>query len=313
MPDRPPAGEPTRPLSSAERARLDAAAGRRVDPGANLFGPGSASWRVDREAVLLLGGGRALLLQVAHPLVAAGVATHSRFRSAPVTRLWRTLDLMLEIVFGDARAALRAVRDIERVHARVRGRLAADVGLFPRGTPYDAADPALLLWVHATLVDSALLAYERFVGPLAAEDRARYYDEAKVTARLLGVPDELLPDGIDAFREWFAGMVASDVLAIGAAGREVAASVLHPPLPAVLGPAAMVARFVTVGLLPPAVRVRFGLGWSDAQERVLSALAFMVRRVLPFLPALIRDMPHARRAGTVGGRRAPLPKLAPVW
>src|SRR5436309_8596940 len=91
---------------------------------AGLFGPGSVTWRVNREGALLLGGGRALLLQVAHPLVAAGVAAHSRFRSEPLTRLRRTLDRMLTIVFGDAVEALAAVRDIERVHSRVRGALA---------------------------------------------------------------------------------------------------------------------------------------------------------------------------------------------
>ncbi|HLY38664.1 MAG TPA: oxygenase MpaB family protein, partial [Candidatus Binatia bacterium] len=284
-------------LTADDVARLRAATGgRQVDPSASLFGPGSISWRVDREATLLLGGGRALLLQVAHPLIAAGVAAHSRFRAEPLARLWRTLDLMLTIVFADARGALAAVRDIERVHARVRGRLAEAVGPFPAGTPYDAADPELLLWVHATLVDSALVVYERFIGPLAPPERARFWQESKVTARLLGVPDPHLPRTLDDFARWFAGVLASDVLAIGTPGREVAASILHPPLPVTLAPATALARFATVGLLPPVVRARYGLGWSATQERALSALALVVRRTLPVVPAIVRDMPHARRA-----------------
>src|SRR5512147_235711 len=139
-----------RRTAADDRARLCYAAGRAVDPTRSLFGPQSLSWRVNRETALLLGGGRALLLQVAHPLVAAGVAAHSQFQHAPLERLWRTLDLMLTITFADAAHAVAAVRQIERVHAAVRGRLDSNVGPFPRGTCYDANDPELLLWVHAT-------------------------------------------------------------------------------------------------------------------------------------------------------------------
>src|SRR5690242_18070738 len=123
-------------------------------------------------------------MQIAHPLVAAGVAAYSDFRSRPLDRLQRTLDLMLTIVFADAAAALAAARAIDGVHARVHGTLPEPVGPFAAGTPYDARDPALLLWVFATLVDTALLVYERFVGRLSASDRATYYDEGKTTGRL---------------------------------------------------------------------------------------------------------------------------------
>ncbi len=157
-------------LSAGDLARLRAACGREtVDPARSLFGPESVTWRVNREAVLLLGGGRALLLQVAHPLVAAGVAAHSEFRAHPLRRLWRTLDLMLTLAFADGATALGAVRTIEGVHARVHGVLEAPSGPFPRGTHYDANDPALLLWVYATLVDTALVVYERFVEPLGVD------------------------------------------------------------------------------------------------------------------------------------------------
>ena len=204
---------------------------------------------------------------------------------------------MLTIVFGDARAALAAVRDIERVHQRVRGTLDEAVGPFPHGTRYDASDPDLLLWVHATLVDTALVVYERFVGPLDAPERARFWEESKITARLLGVPDSHLPGSYDDFRLWFAAVVVSDTLAVGATGREVAASILHPPLPAALAPATALARYVTVGLLPPVVRARYGLSWTELEERALSAFALAVRHALPLLPAIVRDLPQARRAG----------------
>src|SRR5213083_2845213 len=163
-----PAAGAAAELSLEDLDRLRAACRRTViDPRRGLFGPESVVWRVNREAVALLGGGRALLLQVAHPLVAAAVAAHSRLRAEPLVRLRRTLELMLTIVFADAAHAMAAVHEIEGV-------LDADVGRWRRGTPYDANDPMLLLWVHATLVDSALLVYRRFVAPLSREDRATY-------------------------------------------------------------------------------------------------------------------------------------------
>ena len=275
-----------------------------VDPAESLFGPASVTWRVNREAVILLGGGRALLLQIAHPLVAAGVAAHSRFRQRPLERLWRTLDLMLTLVFADAERAMAAVREIERVHARVRGVLDAGVGPFAPGTPYDASEPGLLFWVYATLVDTALAVYERFVGPLAAGERAAYYEESKVGARLFGIPEPLIPPTLERFEEYVDGMIRGEVLAVGATAREIAASILRPPVPLALAPAFRAGGFLAVGLLPPALRERFGFAWSAGQERALRALAAATRVGLPFLPGCVRLMPHARRAAR--RRRTPI-------
>src|SRR5262249_11779079 len=110
--------------SGDDLERLRFALGRsEVDLSRSLFGPDSVTWRINREAVLLLGGGCALLMQIAHPLVAAGVEEHSRYRTEPLQRLWRTLERMLTIAFDDAGEAIRSVRIIERKHARVRGKL----------------------------------------------------------------------------------------------------------------------------------------------------------------------------------------------
>ena len=133
------------------------------DPAAGLFGPGSLTWRLDREAFLLLGAGpRALLLQVAHPAVAAGVADHSTFRADPWARLAGTLRSYLRIVYGTTAEARAEVRRLNAMHRTVRG-------LREDGTAYDAADPVLRLWVHATLVDSTIATAEAWLGPL--EDR----------------------------------------------------------------------------------------------------------------------------------------------
>jgi uncharacterized protein (DUF2236 family) len=267
-----------------------------VAAGRSLFGPRSVTWKINREAAVMLGGGRALLLQVAHPLIAAGVAEHSHFREEPLARLWRTLDLMLTLVFADATAALRAVQTIERVHTRVRGTLSEDVGPFTRGTPYEAGDPELLYWVYATLVDSALAVYERFVGPIAPSERATYVEESKIGARLFGVPESLIPATLPAFEDYMRAQLEGDILTVGRAGREVAEAVLRPPVALPLVPASCTARFFAVGLLPPLLRARFGLTWSRAEEILMDTVAAGTRRTLPFLPGIVRFLPHARRA-----------------
>ena len=282
------------------------ACGRRtVDLTQSLFGPESVTWRVNREAVLLLGGGRALLLQVAHPLVAAGVAAHSDFQRAPLQRLWRTLDLTLTITFGNAVHAIAAVRQIERVHARVHGKLKEDIGPFPRGTRYDANDPELLLWVHATLVDTALLVYERFAGPLSSSAQARYYAESKVAARLFGIPDDLIPPDLDAFRSYMCDMMRGDTLAVSSASREIAASILRPPVMVVLQPAFRIVNLFTIGLLPRMLRERYQLAWGTTANTSVRVLTAAARHLLPLLPGLVRELPHAR--GPVRSRRAPTP------
>src|SRR5437763_6926244 len=140
---------------------------------AGLFGPGSLTWRVNREGVLLLGGGRALVLQVAHPLVAAGVAQHSNYREDPWGRLYRTLDIVTTIVFGTSEESEEAAARLHRVHSRVTG-VADD------GTAYEANDPDLLMWVHAPLVDTSLLVYTTYVGTLTQAEREAYYQAQKL-------------------------------------------------------------------------------------------------------------------------------------
>jgi uncharacterized protein (DUF2236 family) len=284
-------------LTGPDLERLRAALQRnRVDPRRSLYGPGSVTWRVNREAVLLLGGGRALLMQVAHPLVAAGVAAHSHFEQEPLTRLWRTLQLSLTTVFGDAASALRAVQTIERVHDRVHGRLAASAGPFKKGTPYNAHDPRLLFWVHATLVASALLVYEQFVAPLSGAERRTYYEESKIGARLFRIPARHIPRTLGDFEEYLAAMVNGDVLAVSADSRKIAASILSPPLPIGLRQAFQSASLFTIGLLPAPLRERYGFEWSPGRETVIRAVRTMTGTLLPFLPSIVRQMPHARRA-----------------
>jgi uncharacterized protein (DUF2236 family) len=258
--------------------------GRGGDPG--LFGPGTLAWRINAETALLLGGGRALLMQVAHPLVAAGVADHSDFTAEPFQRLWRTVDTVLTVIFGDSEQWRAAARRVDGVHARVRGER--------DGVRYAALDPELLLWVHATLVDSSLSIYERFVRRLAPGDRERYYLEMHRMGTAFGVPEELQPPTFAAFCAYVERMASS--LRIEDESRRVARAVLSPPAPLVLFPFGLPFGLASVGLLPPRIREGLGLRWDRRAERALAAMAAVVRRTLPLLPDGVRRWPHARQA-----------------
>jgi len=267
----PEAAEQAPRLPDDDEALL-AEAGVRERPPAQegLFRDGCWLRRVSGEPALLFGGGRALLLEVAHPLVAAGVAAHSNFRADPFGRLRRTLDAMSAITFRDRDSALAATRSVERAHARVVGRLSQPTRRFERGTPYAGRQPELMFWVWATLVDTAVVMYERFVAPLGPQALDAYYADHRVVARVLGVPERNVPSDWRDFRARFDEILDSDLLEVTPEAREIADAVLGT---GGLGPA----RLVTAGLLPPRLREAFGLSWSEEKERALDALATSVR------------------------------------
>jgi uncharacterized protein (DUF2236 family) len=239
--------------------------------------------RIAAERVVMLGGGRALLMQIAHPLVAAGVADHRDPARLPWDRLWGTLAAVLAVVFGDD-AQVVAVRErVDAIHRRVSGER--------DGAAYRALDPALLLWVHATLVDSAIVTWERFVGPMPAEVRSRYYREMKSFAAVFGLPPDEMPADLEAFDRYLSEVITS--LCVTSEARRLSVGVLDPPAPLLLRPAIGVHRLVTVGLLPPSLRRDLGSPWSPSHERALALLASAVRAGLPLLPERIRRWPHA--------------------
>jgi uncharacterized protein (DUF2236 family) len=247
--------------------------------------------RINRERIVVLGWGRAILLQLAHPLVAAGVAEHSGFSSTRWSRLQRlheTVGAMVELTFGDAGQRARTAARINAIHDRVNGGLRDTVGRYPAGTPYSATDVDLLCWVHATLLDSIPLAYERFVGPLTDREKDLYCEEAVEGAMRLRVPEHRLPRNMRHVTRSLEERFADGTVVVGPQARAVARDLLYPPLTDPTRPVGWLSRLVTLGLLPPAVRSAYGFGWSSGRDRSLQIVSHSIRRLLPLMPGRAR-------------------------
>ena len=291
-PAEPPLWEQARKLLSLRlQAPKEGLAG---DPG--LFGPGSMVWEVGRERVLVAAGPAALLLQIAHPLIAAAVADHSDFRRDPLERLRATLEAVLTISFGDMEQVQRTGAAVAATHGRVTGQLDGPVGRFEAGTPYDASDPSLAMWVHATLVATAMDAYDHFVGPLTPEGRNGYYLECKRFAARFGVSEEALPADEPAFQDYFAGMLSGGDLHVGPQARELSHAIFDPPLPVGRKRAGGLLKVLTAGLLPEGLRSAFELPWGSRERVAFRRACLSVRSTMGLMPPGVRYWPHFRAA-----------------
>ena len=259
-----------------------------------LFSPHSMIWQVDREMALLLAGGRALLLQLAHPKVAAGVAQYSRFQLNPLARLQSTMSAMWSIGFDESAKAYATLERVGNIHKRVHGTV-EDHEAVARGISYDARDPQLLMWVHATLIDSAMVAYDLFVKPLSLQEKARYYEESKKLAELFDIPNAIVPRSLGEFSAYFDKMIQGNTIAVGPTARSLAHDIVYPT-PWILRPAAPLFRVVTAGLLPERLRSAYGLKWNGPREKVFWLFARLFRLLLPFIPGPVRIVPNARAA-----------------
>jgi uncharacterized protein (DUF2236 family) len=263
---------------------------------------GAASWKLQREIVLLLAWAPAILLQLAHPLVARGIADHSTFRHerwGRTRRLHRTLDAMLRLCFGTEREALEVVARINAIHDRVHGQLREPAGIFPAGTSYSAHDPALLAWVHATLLDMNLRVYELFVDSLSLEHQDRYCVEASAVEGPLGIPEGRLPRSVGELRRYMDGMLASGELTVTDSARALARAVVYPAAPRAAAPALGFMRLPALGLLPPAIRTAYGFPWPSRNDAMLRRVARLVRTLLPLTPPALRYWRRARAQAVI--------------
>lgn len=297
---------------------LDRVTARARGPSEGLFGPGSVTWRVARENVLFAGAPRALLLQLAHPAVLTGVAEHSHVRADPLGRGVRTFEAMYALAFGDLDTALRVVRGVWKRHQVVRGHVLPDTASPAAGTPYRATDPALLLWVWATLEDTMVRVFEAFVRPLDRPERRRFHDESKLMLTAFGMPDAGVPETVADFEDYVHDMLEGPLLDVPEeARRQWDVLVRQPPSAGLVGAlmlprsrattllidgspvrllAPTVARTMAAGMLPPRLREGYGLRWSRADAALYRMLVETSRRGLAVMPKALRYHPAYGRA-----------------
>lgn len=269
---------------------LASLAERTGDPRAGLYGPSSISWEVNKESVIMLGGGAAALLQLAHPFVAHAIDQHSKTRSDPVGRFARTFGHVFAMIFGDLEHARRAAREVHTVHVKIRGRIREDVGAYARGDRYHANDEAALLWVHATLLATALDVYERLVRPLSAGEREQYYEESKLFAALFGIPSSVLPPTYPDFTRYYAEMIASDRIVVGKPASELRHFLFRPPTLA-HRPMMRWLEVFTAGILPPKLRDQFGFRFGPVERQLFERSLSVLRAAHHAAPRRLRYFP----------------------
>lgn len=251
--------------------------------------------RVIREQVVGLSAPRALLMQAAHPVAFAGFFAHTGALDEPYERLARTARVLDLIAFGPADEARKATKRVRAMHRRVRGTLDHAVGRFPAGTPYAADDPALGLWIIATLADSAVVVYERYVATLPPAQREALWADYRLVGRQFGLRNADMPASRPELRAYIDEMVEGDELHVSDEARELAVDiVMRPPVPRHVRPLLEVANQITIGLLPPRLRAGYGFRWDPMREVAARGGAEYVKRlVVPLLPSRVR---HVRRA-----------------
>ena len=275
------------PFSRADIEQLwTTVAGGVSQPKNGIFGPASISWRINRESALFLGAGRASLLQLAHPWVAAALDRHSNLRTDPLARFHNTFKVVFTTIFGTLQQALAASRSLYALHTRIQGAIPSSVGAFPRGSHYQANEVDALRWVYATLVESAMIAYESVLPPLSAIDKETYYGESKTLAMLFGIPLSALPADWAAFESYNREMWASKTLAVSPLSREMAHRVLHGRGSWV--PAPHWYRAVTGAWMPDRLREEFALPYGDWEWRAAA-------RAIRWLPHMYRRIPTSLR------------------
>jgi len=274
-----------------------------TDPRAGIYGPGSLSWMIDRELINFLAGGRAALLQLAHPFVAHAIDQHSNTRHDPFGRFQRTFRHVYAMVFGDLNHAISSARRVHAIHQRIYGTM--DGGAGDDAAAYNANDPNALFWVHATLVESAVRAFELIVRKLTPSERDRYLDESRRFALLFGIPDTMVPNSWRQFEAYNEQMW--DSLQVAQQAAEIASFLFTAPTPA-LQPLADWYRVLTTGLLPAQLREPFGLVFGRREQLLFDTSVGAIRLVYRRLPSRLRQVPaYSHAVRRLRGKEGPDP------
>jgi uncharacterized protein (DUF2236 family) len=270
---------------------LDRIRAGNTDPRAGVFGPESMLWRINRESLAFLGGGRAALLQLAHPYVAHAVDQHSHTKTDLSGRFVRTFDNVFSLVFGDLDTALNSAKRVHTYHSTVTGKIEEDVGPYNRGHAYAANTIPALLWVQATLIETSVQVYELMMRPLSLWEKDAYYEESKTFGAMFGIPASAAPSDWTAFRKYVDAMFApGSGVAVGGPAREMAHYLMQPPAPG-LGLVMKWYETITAVLLPERVREEYGYSVGAADRAAFRASVNAIRRAYPHLPSAMRFLP----------------------
>jgi uncharacterized protein (DUF2236 family) len=296
---------PSHVVSAADLDRLldeikrSAAGGSR-----GLFGPDSVSWKINREAGLFLAAGRATLLQLAHPWVAAAIAEHSATLHDPIGRFHQTFRVMFTVSFGSVEQAIAAARHLHARHQNIHGTLPETAGAFAEGSRYEANEVHALLWVYATLIDSTIRAYDLILPAPTSEERERYYHESRISASLLGIPPDAWPENWRHFEQYMESMYLSDTLAVSPVARDLARQILSGAGSWLRIPSWY--RALTAHLLPPRLREEFGLAYGEQEKRSAERALKCARRFYGGLPEGVRFVgPYWEALARMDGKSAP--------
>ncbi len=254
-----------------------------------IYYPGDDLWQINRELLTVLSGPRSVLLELAHPLVAAGVAQHSKFSTRPLARLRHTLQTMIRFSFGGVDLVGSASQHMVKCHARVQGRLSENAGQYAVGDRYQANNPELRLWVWATLVDGVFVSYDAFIRPLTAPEKERYYGASLKMLPYMGVPEQVVPPTLADFNAYVEHVI-NDVLHVTDEAREIAAALFAPNL---IGRAFWWASHPGLGLTPEHIIEGFSLTWNPHKQASAERVAHWIRRYRQVAPAPLRVWPQA--------------------
>ncbi|MGN6168911.1 MAG: oxygenase MpaB family protein [Solirubrobacteraceae bacterium] len=257
-----------------------------------IVGPQSVTWQFTSDVRLLLAPLYALLLQVAHPTVAAGVWDHSDFERRPWDRLMHTFDFLLVLQYGGPEA-VAAGRRVRELHEGIEG-VRAD------GQHYRALDRGAYAWVHSTLIETYVRAHQHFGRPMTREQSERFYQEFVGLGRLVGVREDDLPSSWSGFRTYFDHMAAHE-LGPNETVDHVLAAVRKPASPGLRFvpellwrvlrlPPTRLAYLGGVGLMPASLRERLQVGWNRRDEVEFRLIAASSRALDPVLPAALKTL-----------------------
>jgi uncharacterized protein (DUF2236 family) len=256
-----------------------------------FFGPESITWKMYREPYILLGSSRALLLQIAHPAIADGVKNYSNFQKKMAGRAHRTFTSMIRIWFGDKNTAINSAKRLYNIHSMIRGTAVWEIEDETIYKPYCAADPDLLFWVLATMIDTTLVVIEKINGTIPSEEKNQFFEESKITAQLMGIPLEDYPKNLESFYQHYYSIIDDKTLCVGKAGIEISKAIFNLPYP--------IRKFLQLiagGFLPLKISHQFGLSMNKFSTLIFNLVVFISKLNYKLMPAFLRYAPAFHQA-----------------